>query len=403
MARLKALITIPNLGKGGAQRVFHQQLDYLSTVADVTGCVFNWDGAFASDKKKNIISLNVPAGGSIFSKIYYFWRRCVELRRIKKKYGIQLSISHLEGADYVNILSRVSERTVCCVHGTKKFDNNIEGIIGWLRHHFLIPTLYKKSAIVTVSDGIRSELIREYKISPERVRCIPNGFDVETIRRLAREPIDSKIKNLWPADAMTIVSHCRLARQKNLPGMLNVIAAARNNIAVRLFILGDGELRDDLFEHARQLGLKTFAFWKQQELSGEFDVYFLGHFDNPYQIVAASDLYIMTSSWEGFPLALCEAMACGIPVMAADCFTGPREVIAPSLNTPQPVDVPIISDHGVLMPLADTNKQILTWSGMIKQILNDTSARKKFSMSGPERVTDFDIARVQQEWLSLLR
>jgi hypothetical protein len=126
MDKPKVLIIIPNLGKGGAQRVFHQQFAYLATVADVTGCVFNWDGAFDSDKNGNIISLNVPGGSSIISKIYCFWRRCVELRRVKRKRGIQISISHLEGADYVNILSRVSDRTVCWIHGTKKFDNNFE-------------------------------------------------------------------------------------------------------------------------------------------------------------------------------------------------------------------------------------------------------------------------------------
>src|SRR5690349_10127928 len=115
MDKPKVLIIIPNLGRGGAQRVFHQQLSYLSKSTDVVGCVFNWDGSFESDKQDNIVSLNVPAGRSFIGKLYCFWKRCQALRRIKKQYGVQVSISHLEGADYVNILSRRSERIICWV------------------------------------------------------------------------------------------------------------------------------------------------------------------------------------------------------------------------------------------------------------------------------------------------
>jgi glycosyltransferase involved in cell wall biosynthesis len=401
MDRPKVLIIIPNLGKGGAQRVFHQQLSFLSTAADVTGCVFNWDGAFESDKLNNIISLEVPGGRTMFSKIHCFWKRCVELRQIKKKYGIQVSISHLEGADYVNILSRLSDRTICWIHGTKKFDDNIEGPLGWLRRKVLIPRLYKKTELVTVSEGIRSELINEFNINPDRVRYIPNGFDVEEIQKRSREKVD-EILLLRQPGIKTITSHCRLSRQKNIKGMLNIFAAIRESTKARLLIVGDGELRDELFGHSEKLGLKTFASWKHHDISNEFDVYFLGHFSNPYPVVASSDLYLMTSSWEGFPLALCEAMACGIPAMSADCFTGPREVIAPALNSTQPINEPVISEYGVLMPLADSNDDVKTWSKTVKHILDDDVTRKKLASAGPKRVHDFDIKKIQRSWLEII-
>ncbi len=403
MDKPKVLIIIPNLGKGGAQRVFHQQFAYLSTVADVIGCVFNWDGAFESDKNSNIISLNVPGGSSFISKIYCFWKRCVVLKQTKRKHGIQISISHLEGADYVNILSNVGDRSICWIHGTKKFDDNIEGLIGWLRHNVLIPFLYRKSELVTVSEGIRNELIKEYKIKKDRVRYIPNGFDVEAIQNKARESIDQQILSLGiQGPIKTLACHCRLVRQKNLKAMLDIYSRVKQWEKVRLIILGDGELRDELFEHSEKLGLRTFSFWKQHHVSGNYDVYFLGHFDNPYPIVSKSNLYMMTSSWEGFPLALCEAMACGVPVISTDCFTGPREVIAPATEKNQPVDEPLIAEHGVLMPLAHSENEIQLWSREVKNILQDELTSKRLAVAGPQRVRDFDLRKIQQQWLELI-
>jgi hypothetical protein len=121
------LVIIPNLGRGGAQQIFRQQLHYLPGDFQVTGCVFNWDGAFQEEHQENIISLNVPAGTNIFFKVYYFFLRVIRLRRLKRRLKVNVAISHLEGADYVNILSSANDKTVGWIHGTKEFDKNING------------------------------------------------------------------------------------------------------------------------------------------------------------------------------------------------------------------------------------------------------------------------------------
>jgi len=48
----------------------------------------------------------------------------------------------------------------------------------------------------------------------------------------------------------------------------------------------------------------------------------------PYQYIALSTLLLVPSAWDGFPLALCEAMICSVPVLSAECPTGPREILA---------------------------------------------------------------------------
>src|SRR5688572_28293672 len=156
----KILIIIPNLGPGGAQQVYRDQLAFFSKHYNTIGCVFNWDNTFEDDQLPNIISLDVPGGKNVFSKFYFFLKRVWSLRQIKKKYNIDFSISHLEGADYINLLSRRKEKVFCWLHGSKVFDKEIEGIVGKIRKAILIPLTYRSvDKIVTVSEGIRQELI----------------------------------------------------------------------------------------------------------------------------------------------------------------------------------------------------------------------------------------------------
>jgi glycosyltransferase involved in cell wall biosynthesis len=110
----------------------------------------------------------------------------------------------------------------------------------------------------------------------------------------------------------------------------------------------------------------------------------------------------MTSSWEGFPLSLCEALACGVPAIAADCFTGPREVIARGIAEEQPIKKPAFSSNGVLMPLADTLQATREWSDTIVSVLKNDLLRNQLSRSGPERVKHFDIGKIQNEWLKIV-
>jgi len=401
--RKTLLLIIPSLIKGGAEKVLLDQHAFYREHANALGCVFNWDFVTDEKLKSSFISLDVPAGKNFFQKIFYFFLRIRRLRKLKRKHHVDVSISHLEGADYINILSRLpAERIICWIHGTKKHDRNISGIAGWFRKNVLIPWLYNRpgNTIITVSEGIRAELISFFGLNPMRVRTIYNGFDLADIKKKAAEPPALSLQTLSAGRAV-LFTHCRLARQKNLSALLHIVARVKSKCAVSVFIVGDGELGPQLYDVGTKLQLSQYAAWRDDSLRPGHDVYFLGHYDNPFPLLKQATVYVMTSSWEGFPLALCEAMACGIPIMAADCYTGPREIIAPGLHELQPVRDPYRSPIGVLMPLAE-DQNLDHWENAIIKFLADADARTKFSLAGLRRVVDFDKQHVVKEWLTLL-
>ena len=350
----------------------------------------------------NIISLQVPKGKNIFSKLYFFYLRIRRLKKLKARLGITHSISHLEGADYINILSKKREHVICWVHGTKMSDRNIEGLAGLLRLKFLIPELYRRSdGIICVSDGIKKEIIGQFGIRDSIVETIVNGFDIAQIDRRAQEP------PLFPVTSITqfgpvLITHCRLARQKNLTAMIEIVSIVRKTHDVTLMIVGDGELRHDLVSAARSLGLRTFAHWEGTAAGEQYDVCFCGFFQNPFSLLKHATLYLLVSSWEGFPLSLGEAMACGLPVLASDCFTGPREMIAPEISSPAPIIQPLETTSGILMPLADTNESRRIWAHSICTLLDNDKKRMAFARGARHRIADFDIREIQSKWLTIV-
>lgn len=391
----RILILIPNLGPGGAQAVFHQQIKHLSDRHQIIGCVFNWDGSFQVDRTANIVSLDVPAGKNWILKLYCFHKRIVKLRKLKKEYNIAVTISHLEGADYVNLFSKVSDKTICWIHGTKRFDGSMKGFLGLVRRYLLIPLIYRRAdKLVSVSRAIQYELDKYYHLGKSKLLTLYNTFDLEKIKVLKEAPLDKGHASLFVAPVL--ITHCRLAEQKNIVGLLSVFSLCKKQRPdMRLLILGDGELRSHLLKKCDFLGLAAYSPWSESRDDANYDVYFLGYRSNPYPYLGKSTLYIQSSNWEGFPLSLCEAMACGLPVVAADCPTGPREILNSSVLTGSLRTTIQHAEFGCLFPLIDSNdaSSLALWTNGILELLENDKMLRHYSITGKSRVSDFDITK----------
>ncbi len=168
---------------------------------------------------------------------------------------------------------------------------------------------------VAVSHDVGSSIVKQIRPLPDRVHVIPNGVDVD--RYPSSTPRAQVRRDLGiDESSFVLVSVAKLHEQK---GHRDLLAAARLVIDghpnVTVLLVGDGPLRKTLEAEAAALGLAGH-------------VRFLGTRSDVPELLAASDLFVLASHWEGLPMALLEAMASGLPSVATD-VSGTREVSAP--------------------------------------------------------------------------
>ncbi|HYP53040.1 MAG TPA: glycosyltransferase, partial [Pyrinomonadaceae bacterium] len=128
--------------------------------------------------------------------------------------------------------------------------------------------------------------------------------------------------------ARVLLAVGRLTEQTDFPMLLRAFRMLRDRRSdARLMIAGEGEGRARLEALIGELNLTD-------------DVALPGFVTNPYALMSRAAAFVLSSRWEGLPTVLIEALACGCPVVATDCPSGPREI----LNG---------GDYGALVPVGD--------------------------------------------------
>lgn len=177
--------------------------------------------------------------------------------------------------------------------------------------------------VVAVSGGVAADLARFARLAPRRIRVIHNPVfsdDVET--RAAKEPEHPWFLRNHPPIVLAVG---RLHRQKGFDTLIRAFTMARAEVDCRLVILGEGAEREALQRQGEQSGLA-------------YDIDLPGFCANPFALMARAGAFVLSSRWEGFPNALIEAMACGAPVIATDCPSGPNEILHGAVAPLVPVD-----------------------------------------------------------------
>jgi len=216
-----------------------------------------------------------------------------------------------------------------------------------------------------------AEWLRE-NAPAKRIAVIPNPiqFPVGTCTPLA-SPAEV-IASLGGERLLLAVG--RLEPQKGHDRLIEAFARVSDrHPGWSLVILGRGRLQNDLTQQAAAYGIAD-------------RVALPGAVGNVGDWLDAADAYALTSRFEGFPNTLIEAMAYGVPALAVDCKTGPREILRHEVD-------------GLLVPQDDPSQL----SNSLDRLLGDESLRARFSRSAVEVRQRFAVDRIAQQWETLFR
>lgn len=177
----------------------------------------------------------------------------------------------------------------------------------------LVPYLYPLAdAVGAVSEGVRRDIGAFARLPLDKIHVLPNPVVSPELMSLADDPADHD----WftGKNVPVILAVGRLTSQKNFPMLIEAFALLRRRMNARLVILGEGELKPELE-----------ALIEKKGLQGDVDL--PGFALNPFAYMAKADVFALSSDWEGLPTVLIEAMACGVPVVATNCKSGPDEIL----------------------------------------------------------------------------
>jgi glycosyltransferase involved in cell wall biosynthesis len=170
--------------------------------------------------------------------------------------------------------------------------------------------LYRRAhAVVGCSEGVAGQIGKLFSIDRNRLRAIVNPLDCRFLREAAMNHGVAAWFRKLPRPILVSVG--RMVPQKGFDDLIRAFAMQQEG---SLVILGEGPSRPELEALAQTLGVAD-------------RIAMPGFLNAPEHVLQAADLYVSSSHWDGYPLTLIEAYACGLPVVARTCDFGPAEIV----------------------------------------------------------------------------
>jgi len=325
-----------------------------------------------------MVDLAVPGSmhtGAI-RKAMNFGRRLSLLQRYIDDNHIDTVVSFGEAANVLNGLTR-RKRTVISVRGSINDGLTDTGIYA-IPYRILVKRLYRRAnVVIPVSEALSDQLYTQYDVPREKMQVIYNLYDTRKILAAADEPLPVGLESVYQCPVVVTVGS--LVTPKGHEYLIRAFARARESVPdLQLVLVGEGELEHSLRALAHNEGVAN-------------GVHFAGFDTNPYRYLRPARMFVLASRFEGFPNALAEAMICGLPVIATDCKTGPREILGNS-------------EHGILLPdITCENSAIVERdiAAAIVRLMNPNCAYH-YGELARLRAAEFSQERLIGEWVAVL-
>jgi len=300
----KLFIFIPSIEDGGVEKNLYIVTNFLTNHIDNINIItFNTDKKKKFSNKVNFICTNFSNKKNYGRYFKYFFCLILLIKEIlnNKKNCLVFSWQ-------ANIYSII----VCYFLGIKIISRSNTSPSGWSKNFFknIIFNFFLKKAdtLIVNSLSFKKEMDKKFNV---RSKLILNPFHISYIKKKSNE----KIKNLFfKNNALKVLNIGRFTDQKDQITLIKAAAIALKKINLKLFIMGKGKLEESMKNYIKKNNLFRY-------------VHIIGYKENPFKYIKRSDIFVLTSKFEGFPNVLVECQILKKYIISTDCPTGPREIL----------------------------------------------------------------------------
>lgn len=397
-------IICPTLSRGGAERIVGYLSKHINPVADNLFIILFNAKEITYSYSGEIIDLDFdPDRRNLKNKflnrilkVISYVKLIIKLKKIKKKYNINTSISFMDTPNIVNILSKTNEKIILSVRINKSIQSMFQKIsFGRKIEILLMKVIYRfADKIVSISEGVKKDLILNFGLKEEKIDTIYNFIEIDEIEQKLSEPLSPELASFFNNHDV-LINVGRFEKQKNQIHLIKKFKEINEkNTNTRLVLIGKGTLEKEILKEINTLNL-------------EDKVIVLPYSNNPFKYIKHSKIFILNSLYEGFGNVILEAMVCNVPVISTNCKSGPSEIIAGDVNLEgENINVSYFS-RGILIPVEKDSEVIQDSANplliAVESILENEDLRNRLMFNGSKYVkTQYSNENLREKWLKLI-
>jgi glycosyltransferase involved in cell wall biosynthesis len=359
---MRIMLAVSSMAAGGAERVAATLVNHWSAtghaVALVTVAASDRD-FYRLDHRVARIDLDLLRNSRNWRDfILVNFERLRRLRSAMRDFKPEVVLSFLDATNVRMLLASIGTGIPVIVEEhIDPRQRPLGRIVKLLRH-----LLYKRAAAVVVLTPGIAQWASSF-VKHEAIHVIPNPIDGQFCKNGRLEA---------HRDGHRVIAIGRLELQKGFDMLLRAFAqCAQGHPDWTLKIIGDGSERERLQALARVLQISDRVDWQLPA-------------KEPEKELRRSDLFVLSSRYEGLPMVLLEAMACGLPVVSFDCPSGPKEIIRDG-------------EDGLLVRANDID----ALAQAIRHLMSSEGERKRLGENATRIVERFGLAKISEMWSTL--
>lgn len=421
---MRLMFIIPRRSGGGAEKVIASLATGLAERHEVFLVSMMEPKGYSYPLSERVTVINLkskPAGWKIMNRIRQLLHldRFASMRRIKKSLSqnypvhslkrlkqslhIDCSISFLSPANYINTAAESSCPAIISIRSCMVGKYAPAEVNNPERKEQVLYSCRHADRIVSVSNEAVPGLVNSFEADPDKISVIYNPCDYQRIRQLGtQDPEDKTILQRIEAAEFVFFSNGRITEKKGQWHLLHAFSRVLETHPEALLIIL-GKANDDgtdklLRDIINKKGMETH-------------VILAGFHANPFAFLARGDAFVMSSFNEGFPNALIEAMALGLPVISTDCSSGPREILAPGTVCTEKTTIMDPAEYGILIPECSGNKEInrslekneIIMADAMIRLIEDPVLRNHYAEQSRKRAEQFNKEDFLRHWETLIQ